>query len=80
MFFSYLLIIVGVIGIDAEQAYDIVLSSGHGDTVYHLNSPIRDHRILKHFREYLDCKFKTEPKPKEVEEEISKDVIKSPIK
>ena len=73
------MIFSGVLSIDAKHAYDIVRSSGHGDTVYGLNSPIIDQGILRKFREVLECKFNTVSKNVKVEEEPNRDVIKSPI-
>ena len=70
----------GVLSIDAKHAYDIARSSGHGDTLYGLNSPIIDQGIIRKFKEVLECKFNTVSKNVTAEEERNRDVIKSPIK
>lgn len=70
--------LAGVLKIDAEDAYEIVLSSGYGNNVPNLNSPIVDHQIFKHFRKVLECKFKIETNTV-VQEEVNLDVQRVPI-
>ena len=45
-----------------------------------MNSPIIDQGILRKFKEVLECKFNTVSKIVTAEEELNRDVIKSPIK
>ena len=67
-----------VLKIDPEDVYDIVLSSGEGDSVNNMNTPIVDRGIFKHISKVLDCQFTN--KSKTVTEKIeNKDVIRTPI-
>ena len=55
---------VGVLSISPDDAFDIILSSGFGDSVKDHNSPIVERAILREFRQIFRCKFREAELPK----------------
>ena len=69
-----------VLSISAEDVYEIILTSGLGQTIEDHNSPITDRNILKLFRTQFRCKFKEVAPPLPTIKEIeNKDIEKVPI-
>ena len=70
--------LAGVFSVTAEDVYDSILASGHGDNIQDYNSPITNPHIFKYFREHYRCKFNVAAisVTKDVE---NKDVEKSSI-